>query len=159
MIVLSPELEKEREEVFAEIRAAFLNTTRDGGVSWTEANVIDAYGTDEECARARASDKDKHWLDLVNAPSFDPSVSTRFIFMDDIGKRYHLPAAMYRALIQGHGEGLLMQLSPNKPVNGDPDFANTEWGLLDDRQRAAVRSFLLLMYTICLDDYAKQGHA
>lgn len=159
MIALSPELEKEREEVFAEIRSAFLKVTREGGVSWTEAKVIDAYGTDEECARARASDKDEHWLDLVNNPSFDPSISTRFIFMDDIGKRYHLPAVMYRALIEGHGEGILMQLAERKPVMGDPTFAQAEWGFLDARQRAAVRSFLLLMFSICLEGYAELGYA
>lgn len=40
-------LEEEQAAVEAQIRAAFKGVTRDGGVSWSEAESIDMYETEE----------------------------------------------------------------------------------------------------------------
>lgn len=92
-------LSLERDSILKEIDVAFAGVTREGGISWSEAVALDNYGTDEECQEARAKDKDISWKELVTDPHWRPLPGVGgFSFLDAIGFRYYLPAAMIRTL-------------------------------------------------------------
>ena len=72
-----------------EIVAAFDGVSREGGVSMSEAEVIDDYGSDEERATARLSDTEARWQDV---PDEQLALNWPFHFFDPIGFRYYTPA-------------------------------------------------------------------
>lgn len=94
------ELIKRRDGLIAQIERDFAGVTRDGGVSISEAHVIDDYGTEDERRTVRKSDTYAHW-NGVTLPDADPGGSA-LSFMDPIGFRYHLPAYMCFALRHGY---------------------------------------------------------
>ena len=83
-----------RIELIDLIKDAFKDVTREGGVSWHECEVIDNYGSDAERALARTRDTDRHWTELLSTEAFYPSGIGGFCFLDPIGFRYYLPAAL-----------------------------------------------------------------
>lgn len=88
-----------RDEVIAEIHAAFKGVSRVGGVSWNEAEARDHYASETECRRARKTDRDTHWGQLLDDPEWDPFCGVGgFGFLDRIGKKYYLPATMIKML-------------------------------------------------------------
>ncbi len=91
------EFERLRDKVQQRLREEFCDVTRDGGVSWSQTEVIDDWGTDEQERAARASDRDRDWLEVANDPLW-PKPNGSFSFLDPIGFRYYLAAAMFRAL-------------------------------------------------------------
>lgn len=94
-----PEFLLEQLAVEAEIRAAFRGVTREGGISWSEATVIDDYGEEHERAAARLLDREASWESLVDDPSWrHDSHSGGFPFLDPIGFRYYIAAAMVRSV-------------------------------------------------------------
>ena len=62
----------EREALLAEIQAVFDGVDRKGGVSWSESEVLDHYGSPEDCAAARAKDRDRCWQDVLEDPQWNP---------------------------------------------------------------------------------------
>lgn len=81
----------------SQIESAFKGVSRQGGVSWHEAEAMDDYASPEELAIARLKDTDRRWQDLVNDPrwpAYDCPAS--WSFLDPIGFRYYLPAALIR---------------------------------------------------------------
>jgi len=136
----TPELAREREELIAEINAAFAGVTREGGVSWSESEVRDHYGTIEERARARARDQERSWEELVDDPAWHPDPGVGGLsFVDPIGFRYYVPAAMTRYL-RGEGEFSLASYLTLRDEFREHTLGT--WSLLDARQRACVRRFL-----------------
>ncbi len=91
-------LKLKRDRLVEQIRRAFHDVTRDGGISLREAHVIDDYGSDKKRAAARALETDSHWWE-VDVSAIDPGGSC-MSFMDSIGYRYYLPAYMTRILKQ-----------------------------------------------------------
>jgi|LauGreDrversion4_2_1035121.scaffolds.fasta_scaffold108745_2 hypothetical protein len=87
-----------RIELIDLIKDAFKDVTREGGVSWHECEVIDNYGSDAERALARSRDTDRHWTELLSTEAFYPSGIGGFCFLDPIGFRYYLPAALCLSL-------------------------------------------------------------
>ena len=90
-----------------EIIAAFDGVSREGGVSWHEANVIDDYGSEQERAAARLSDTDTRWQDV---PDKDIGSCWALSFFDPIGLHYYLPRLLlsylrYEALDEENGGG------------------------------------------------------
>jgi hypothetical protein len=123
----------------AEIREAFKGVTRDGGVSWSETAVIDAWGSEEACATARASDMDRGWFDLLEDERWDPSsFNQRWAFLDGIGFRYYLPAAMVRAMSLTQEEASCLDLSVILP-------GKTARPLFNERQYECVVRFVRFM--------------
>ena len=120
---------------------AFAGVTREGGVSWSEAEVIDKNGTAEECALARAGDRDREWTELLGDPAWTATVgSGGFPFLNAIGFRYYLPAAMIRWL-QGENEGYLpYNLTLSDGAIRDSQLG--QWSFFDDAQRMAVARFV-----------------
>lgn len=83
------------EETIALIYKTFKGVTREGGISWSEAGVIDSYGTEEEMLEARLLDCDSSWEELIDDPDwYHCYCGGGFHFLDPIGYRYYLPAAM-----------------------------------------------------------------
>lgn len=138
------ELDAEREALVAEIYDAFKNVLREGGVSWSESEVIDFYGSPEERAGARRKDTDIHWSQLVDDKNWstEPGVGG-YSFLDAIGFRYYLPPGMLRCLRSGYDEGICFHLSD--PGQGLLEHKRNQQSLLDDRQRRCVAQFLLYM--------------
>lgn len=94
----------EQRDVEALIRDVFLGVSREGGVSWSQADAIDNGADDLTEQRARASDTEAEWIALVDNPKWNPEAgSSRFSFLDAIGFRYYLAPAMIRAVRQGSG--------------------------------------------------------
>jgi len=121
-----------------EIKTAFKGVTREGGVSWSETVVIDDYGTREERAAARTRDKDKTWLEIANDPKWDFNVGLgRHNFLDPIGFRYYLPAAMMAVLTRAIDTSSL-ELS----LRSADEFDINKRSLLNDRQLACVKHFI-----------------
>lgn len=144
-----PHLLAARDALIADIHTAFHGVTRDGGVSWTETSILDNYGSRAECAAARASDRDRQWTDLLNDPAFDLEAGHGgFCFLDPVGCRYHLPAAMIKILLDPYYLGLFFvsQFSlydPDKPE--DIEHAHARRSLLSAPQADCVRRFMELM--------------
>lgn len=94
-----------KEELIDQLNSVFRHVTRNGGVSWSEAWVIDDYGsTKTERELARAKDEEKNWMEVANNPDWlnPPLVSlSPWGFLDDIGFRYYLAAAIARDIIVG----------------------------------------------------------
>ncbi len=75
-----------------EITEAFLYVSRGNGIMLSEAWVIDAYGSDEERAAAKAQDTDTHWQEV---PEDDISFGYLCLsYLDPVSFRYYLPAYM-----------------------------------------------------------------
>jgi len=86
-----PNYEARKAALIEEIIAAFDGVSREGGVSMSEAEVIDDYGSDEERTAARLSDTDTRWQDVT-----DEQLGSNWplSFFDPIGFRYYIPAYM-----------------------------------------------------------------
>ena len=67
---MAPDNYNQVEYLLEMIREAFRGVTLGDGVSIRQTEVIDAYGSDEEQAAARAKDKTTDWPSLVDDPVF-----------------------------------------------------------------------------------------
>ncbi len=161
-IQLPTDLETERDALVAEILAAFEHVSREGGVSWTEAMVIDDEGSSAERRAARRQDTDQNWIELLDDEQWHPLGGVGgFSFLDAAGFHYYLPAAMIHTIHHGARTGLdAGVLTLNKATKPD-GFSQREWHLekwsrLDDRQRRCVARFLRYLIAseeALVDDY------
>jgi len=141
---LPPFVAAERDALLAEIYEVFPGGSRQGGVSWSESVVIDLYGSPEERAEARAKDRDTRWQDVLDDPNWNPDRGVGgWSFLDAIGFRYYLPAAMVLAVRQGWDVGILFYL--NLPEGDLREWKHDKWSMLNLRQRLCVRRFLQYM--------------
>lgn len=89
--------ESERKAALIElITAAFQNVERGDGVSLHEADVLDDYGSDEECAAARLLDTEERWQEVPES-KINRRYS-RLSFLDAEGFRFYSPVYMLWAL-------------------------------------------------------------
>lgn len=90
----------DRDAIIADIYSAFGNVTRGpNAISWNETVAIDDYESAVECARARKSDTDRHWQELVDNPNWKPFPGIGgFGFINLEGFRYYLPPTLIRFL-------------------------------------------------------------
>lgn len=104
-------LSAERDALIADIHRHFADVTRVGGVSWSESEVIDDWGSEEDCATARARDTEASWTELVDDPEWSTWTGFGgFSFLDGIGFRYYAAAAMVRCLSTIEDCGVLFHL-------------------------------------------------
>ena len=134
--VSSLDLDQRKVALIVEIHAAFGRVHRGGGVSWSEADVIDSYGSPEARRKARAADTDERWSDLLIDRRWTPDRHQRFSFLDPIGAAYYLPAAMIRELQTGRDCDIVFHLERG-PLT-------SMWSRLNDPQRRCVAAFLKL---------------
>lgn len=144
------ELEVERDALVKEIYAAFRGVTRENGVSWSEAAVMDRHGSMEERLAARAKDREEGWEALVKDPEWQSRpYSGGWSFLDPIGFRYYLPAGMFRCVASGQDEGIQFHLTLYGESKLDPKNARLhKWSLLTPRQRACVARFARYMIKV-----------
>ncbi len=158
------ELQAEREALIAEIYAAFKDVSREGGVSWSETQVLDderelaSEKTARERSDARARDTDRHWADLLESADWlEVPGRGSFSFLDPIGFRYYLPAAMVHD-IRGVNDDRLMYYLDLAQYRGLDAVEGTRGAspqdearilytmstisLLDNRQRRCAARFL-----------------
>lgn len=143
---MTPEqLKHEKRAVLAEIDAAFADVSREGGISWSQARAMDLSEGPGRVRDARELDTDKHWNELVADPawSFDIGVGG-FAFLDPIGFRYYLPAAMKQCILHAQVDSHLpwsqLELRP-----GDESSQLKRWSLFDARQVRCIARFLRCM--------------
>jgi hypothetical protein len=142
--------EQTKQALIEEITKAFAGGSREGGVSLSEAWVIDDYGSDEERAEARARDTDKRWEEV---PDKDIHFGySYFSFLDDIGFAYYIPAYMTWYLRNVDSEDpevvnsntfefLIYSLGPS--MNGVmSDYTISQFILCTREQRRAIAHFL-----------------
>lgn len=125
-------LTKERliELIFREFSAL----TRKGGVSWSEGWVRDHYHyTAKDCEEARASDRDRNWLEVAVDPRWKTEAGFGpWSFLDPIGYRYYIIAALMRTLLYIGEDVDVWLFNPNVL----PDLFN-------ESQTAAIAQFVL----------------
>lgn len=136
------------EKTIALVFETFRGVTREGGVSWSESCEIDNYGTVDERQKARLRDKEPGWEALTNDPDWIPIPGVGgFNFVDPIGFRYYLPAAMIKNLRgqeMGHWElDIVLESS------GEPDSFRLEmWSALQPAEIQCVCEFLKCMIAV-----------
>ena len=133
------------EEILAEIHEAFKDVSRHGGVSWSESEVIDDYGSDEERQLARMRDTDTTWQEVADDPTWWVDMGVGGLsFLDPIGYRYYLPACMTVAIRGGFYEWLLYSLTIDEERELR-DYKLKQWSLLDECQKRCVKHFIEFM--------------
>lgn len=140
---LPPFVRAERDSLLKEIESAFDGVTRAGGVSWQEAEIADNYGSPRAVERVRGKDTDTRWQDLLDEESdFQESGIGYWPFLDAIGFRYYLLAAMVWSVRLGHDVMIAFPLTSHGTGHGWP---GDRWTLLNLRQRRCVKRFLWYM--------------
>jgi hypothetical protein len=131
---------QEQQAVEAQIHEAFRGVTRTGGWSWSEARVIDAFGTEEEMIAAQDQDHERCWEDLVDDPDWDESPGMGgFNFLDDISYAYYIAPAMIRCTRRGHGESIGYALTV------DSDLGRLLVSRINPIQARAIARFVRFM--------------
>lgn len=142
----SDNLESRKERLVAEIRLAFASTKLGSGLSFAQAELLDAYEP-IEAVRASRKEEPPHWSTLVDDPRWYPFPGLGgFVFMDVHGFRYYVPPTMIRML--------------RNVKERDPRFAEfiTQFlshrtdELLSSEQRLCVAKFLEIMSDIESDE-------
>ncbi len=142
---VDPELAEEKVALIEEIYAAFEGVNRQNGVSWSESRVIDDYGSDKERKLARERDLESSWQALVDPDRWSAETHIGgWAFLDAIGARYYLPAAMVRIISEGYDNGLRFFIT-YRPELGD---SFEQWSALDSRQKKTVGRFLRYMIAV-----------
>ena len=118
-----------------------------GGVSWSESRVVDDNGSDAKRAAARSKDTESGWQDLVEDEKWDPEMGVGgWSFLDSIGFRYYLPAAMARSIKCGYNVGIQFHLT--LPKYGLRKYTLKQWSALNLDQRVCIKHFLQYMVAI-----------
>ncbi len=137
-----------RIELIELIKDAFKNVSREGGVSWSETNVVDDYGTEEERRQARERDTDTNWLEVAAIPRFrEDGGWGSFSFLDAIGFRYYLPAAMLQSLMLERSKvcDVFDFSEVCSLIDGISDPGALHYGaylLLSDPQKSAIGNYI-----------------
>jgi hypothetical protein len=146
-------IERERDGLLVDIAAAFGGVSREGGISWSEADVIDDYGSMEERQKARAADTERGWNELLDHPDWQDSpwmIGTRFCSFDGIAFRYYLAPAMIRTIEVGGDIGLRFHLRP--PESSDTErsreYRRQQLTALTEAQRRCVHRFIEYMIAV-----------
>lgn len=145
----SPEALPAARAVETQIREAFKGVSREGGVSWSESYVIDDYGTMDERLAARALDRDTSWQQLVRARHWNRGHGAGgFSFLDAIGFRYYLPAALIQSIRAGHDMDICYHLIVPPPTDRLHEYSVQRCSLLDVHQCRAVAAATRIMIVI-----------
>lgn len=136
------------EKTIALVFETFRGVNREGGVSWSETFVRDDYGNEEECREARLRDKDSSWEEVAIDPNWEPfSGNGGFAFLDPIGFRYYLPAALVQRL-RGR-EGLIsLDLVLELPSEKLRNHTLKQWSALEPIEIQCVCEFLKCIITV-----------
>ncbi|CAK7064436.1 DUF6714 family protein [Saezia sanguinis] len=90
------ELEKKVSQTLKQIEQVFHGVSREGGISLSQAGVLDKGGAHNEFVSVALFDVDKCWQDVPDSEIVHHAEA--LLFLDEIGIRYYLPAYMVFAL-------------------------------------------------------------
>jgi hypothetical protein len=124
--------------MLAEIREAFSGVTREGGCSWSQA-----YANDMNEPNPAVDDPDRDWLEVARDPRWrmDPGLGG-FSFLDPIGFRYYLAAAMWRLVNEPDSGDISYHLQRSQHDRG----REKRWSLFEPRQVRTVARFVAYMH-------------
>ena len=117
------------------IREAFAGVKLGDGVGLQQAQGLDDYEDDATCARYRENDEKDDWsrIPVGELNRCNSSLS----FFDAEGMRFHLPAYLIADLQGAYKFGMAFCLTHLS------DLRTSQFALLSEPQRSAVRAFLL----------------
>lgn len=155
-----PSIEERASELIAEITAAFIGVSREGGISLHETRVEDDLGSEEEPAIARAKDVDTDWQEVPYADIEKNDLSMSFF--DPIGFRYYLPVYMIWEIRQlagtewtdcnTHGAAVFsLRIEETERMR---EWRRPYFEILSNEQSRAIYKFLLFC-TEFSDDFDK----
>ncbi len=140
----------EEERIAQLVRDAFAGVTLGTGVGLWQGQALDDYGNDATVAKYRSRDEKMDWtaIPVEDLNRCESSLS----FFDAEGMRFHLPAFLIAGLqdmLGTHGLGLESVIFHLTYLN---DYGRSQFALLNDAQKSAVREFLLLFKDDSFDD-------
>lgn len=147
---MRPEQTIERDALIAEIRAAFADVSLGDGVSWNQGIEIDRYAQPDEIAAARATDAHLPWDRFATDTGWcvSPGIGG-FTFLDPIGYRFYLPAAMIRCMTDPHADDSTGCMPYHLTLSEEFEhYKLDQWSLLNDRQRQCAARFVRWMATV-----------
>ena len=122
-----------KEALKKQIQQAFSGVNLGTGVGLWEAQGLDGYASKDKCAEYREKDEKLDWqtlrVEALNKCNSSPS------FFDAEGMRFHLPAYLIADLNGEYEFGMAFTLTQSSNLG-------EQFSLLNDEQRAAVRSYL-----------------
>ncbi len=140
-------LDKKIPELIKETMEAFSGVTLENGVSWREANVLDAYGTMEERKVARDKDEKNDWTRIPVALIGDLKYQSVMPFLDPVGLKFYLPACMiYTLKNYKESQSLIIHSIIYTLTSKTTAYELQE--ILDQRQRSCIVKFLHLCLEI-----------
>lgn len=149
--ILVPFITDAETVILKDIYRSFDGVAREGGVSWSEAEVLENFDTFRirdvfrKRVKARSLDTDTGWRELVGDPSWLVCPTSHWHYLDAIGFRYYLPAAMVRCVQDREDVGIARFLSAGT------DNERDQWRLLSAGQRQCVGRFVRYMARTCYD--------
>jgi hypothetical protein len=137
------------EKTIALVFETFRGVTREGGVSWSESEMHDRGASEKECLEARQADKEVGWEELANDTEWEPFPGTGgFIFLDAIGFRYYLPAAMVKCLRAEYWGSGILEFHLDLPMMWQRNYTLKQWSKLQTAEIQCVCVFLKCMIAI-----------
>ncbi|MEK6703257.1 MAG: DUF6714 family protein [Planctomycetota bacterium] len=151
--MLPQHLTSDRDALVAEIHEAFRGVTRVGGRSWRAAYRSDYDGlAPDDRQLLEIPDNDRSWEELAAGTAWDDDSlgGGGFSFLDAIGFRYYLPAAMVRSIQRGNSSNLALKLTLPEPDTHLHEHILHRLSLLNEEQCRVVANFLQFMLTLDL---------
>lgn len=121
------------------INSAFKDVELDGGIGLSEANAIDDYKDEQFRNKCKANDEKVNW-DKIPSSSLNAYYNS-LSFFDAKGMRFHLPAFMIAELKGEYRFGMAFCLTHLS------DYTKSQFILLNEKQREAVKHFLEYLST------------
>ena len=121
----------EKEQLKAQIRKAFSGICLGNGIGLYEAQGLDDYATEEECAAYRVLDEKDDWQTLRDEDL--NQCNSSLSFFDAEGMRFHLPAFLIASLEETYKFDMAIPLT---------HYNSEKFALLNEEQTAAVIAYL-----------------
>ncbi len=132
------------ELLLSELVEAFSNVSRVNGRSWTDAMALDLMGVPRVDFPIVHREDDQSWIDVADDAGWDPYRGVGgWPFLDGVGFRYYLAAAMYRAVRTGESGDLAQQMDLPFNAKARRRFLD-RWILNARQQQVAVRVAMLM---------------
>lgn len=133
-------------ELIALIKDAFFAVTLANGISWSEAKVIDEYGSLQERKSARDNDEKNNWNEIPLGLIGDMKYQDVLPFLDARGLTFYLPACMIFTLKNYNKSKSLITHSVIYTLTR-PTTVNELQGILNQKQKSCIIKFL----SLCLE--------
>jgi hypothetical protein len=136
---------------------AFGGVTREGGVSWTQSIERDLLAVAGKDFTVAHREDDRSWREVAGDPGWDPDAGIGgWAFLDGVGLRYYLAAAMWRSLEGGEVGCLAWQF--RRPLKGASRRRFEDRWTLDAAQHQVAVRFAAFMLERAFERGDQSGH-